>query len=105
MWSAESLPSFGHWLARVVDLRREHDLLAASVALGEPPADDRLGETVTVAVDVGGVEEVEPDVEAVIHDPERVVLLGLHTAAGAHPEVHRAQHSGLTRRPVRPRKR
>ena len=57
-------PSFGQSLARVVDLGREHRPLAPTVALREPAADDRLGEPAPVAVDVGGVEEVDAELEA-----------------------------------------
>ena len=79
--------------ARVVHLRRDDDAFAPAITLREPPADDRLGEAVPVAVDVGGVEEVQPELEAAVHDPERLVLVGLHTLVrGAHPEVHRAEH-------------
>ena len=76
--------SVAHW---VVDLRREDDLLAPPAALREPASDDLLGPPFAAlpAVDVGGVEEVDPEVERLVHDDERVGLARLRT------EVHRAE--------------
>src|SRR5262249_39498656 len=70
-----------------VHLGREHDLLAASPALPDPPADDLLGDALArlPPVDVGGVEEVDAELERTIHDDEAVALARERT------EVHRAE--------------
>ena len=78
--------------ARVVDLRRDHDALTPPITLREPTAHDGLGQFAAVAVDVGGVEEVQPELETAIDDAERLVLVGLHaTPLGPHAEVHGAE--------------
>src|SRR6185312_429205 len=83
-----------------VDLRREHDLLAPAAPLRQPPPDDLLRHALALlpAVDVGGVEEVDPQLERAIHDRERLPLAGLG------PEVHRpeAEPTDLQRRPTEP---
>src|SRR5204863_2921426 len=82
----------GPLAARVVHLRRDHRALASTLAPGEPAPDDRLGEAAAVAVDVGGVEEVDAEVEGSVHDPVTLVLLGLRAASGLlHAEVHGAE--------------
>ncbi len=49
----------------------------------------------TVAVHVGGVEEVQPELERAVHDAERILTIGLEAAVlGRHAEVHRAEHEG-----------
>ncbi len=70
-----------------VHLGGEHDLVAAPAALGEPPADDLLGDTLAElpSVDVGRVEEVDAVLERAVHDGVAVGFGGL----GA--EVHRAE--------------
>ena len=78
-------------VARVVHLGRDHRAFPPAVALREPPADDRLGEPATVAVHVGGVEEVDAEVERAVHDPVAFGLLGLHAGLAAHAEVHGAE--------------
>jgi hypothetical protein len=79
------------------DLGGEDDLFAAHVALGEPAADDLLGDAFAflAPVDVGGVEEVDAQVEGLVHHGEAVGFGGVgaevhgaqaqagHTAAGA----------------------
>jgi hypothetical protein len=77
-----------------VDLGGQDDLLPATAALGEPAADDLLGDTLTglPAVDVGGVEEVDAQLEGLVHDGERRLAV--------RPEVHRAE-AKETDRPVR----
>jgi hypothetical protein len=71
-------------LHRVVDLGGQHDRVAPAVAEREPVADDALGLAAhdRPAVDVGGVEEVDAELERAVHDRERVVL------AGVPAEVH-----------------
>ncbi|MNS88881.1 hypothetical protein D3C72_1228730 [compost metagenome] len=70
-----------------VDLGGDDDLLAPAAALGEPAAEDLLGDALAAhpAVDVGRVEEVDAVLERAVHDGERVRFGGLG------PEVHRAQ--------------
>jgi hypothetical protein len=72
---------------RAIELGGDDRLVTAPLAAGEPPADDLLGDALTLlpAVDVGRVEEVDPDVERAIHDRVGVFLGGLGT------EVHRSQ--------------
>src|SRR3546814_3205568 len=52
---------------RAVELGREDGLLPAAAALGEPPADDVLGDALAELppVDVGGVEEVDPQLKEI----------------------------------------
>ncbi len=71
----------------VVHLGRQDHLVAALAALGEPAPDDLLGDAFTEfpAVDVGGVEEIDPQLEGFVHDLV-AVLFGRERA-----EVHRAQ--------------
>ena len=69
-----------------VELRREDGALPAAVALGEPLADDALGETlVAPPVDIRGVEEVDAMRMGAVHD-RKGILLARHG-----PEVHRAE--------------
>src|SRR6266498_1169806 len=70
-----------------VQLGGQHGLLPPAAALGEPLADDRLGAPAVLApaVHVGGVEEVDPDVQRPVHDLVRRGLFGHRT------EVHRAE--------------
>ncbi len=72
---------------RSEELRREDDLVPPAAALGEPPADDRLGgaSALVTAVAVRCVEEVDPELDRAIHDRERLVLGRLR------PEVHRPE--------------
>ena len=79
--------SFGPVAHRAVDLGRQHDLLAPPAALRQPAPDDLLGDALAVlaAVDVGGVEEVDAQLQRLVHDREAVGLARLR------PEVHRAQ--------------
>src|SRR5262249_47564344 len=69
------------------DLRGQHDALAASAPLREPAADDLLGDPLSrlPSVDVGGVEEVDSELEGPVHEGEAVGLRG----QGA--EVHGAE--------------
>src|SRR5262249_30005408 len=56
-----------------------------------------LREPDPTAVDVRGVEEVEPELEPTVHDRERRLLVGLHAARaarGRHAEVHGAEAQG-----------
>jgi len=86
MWTADSRTSFGPepfartlwWPARCG---------RADAVLCEPTADDLLGDATTglPAVDVGGVEEVEAELERSVHDREALALSRLWT------EVHRAE--------------
>ncbi len=70
-----------------VHLGGEHDLLAPAAPLREPAADDLLGHALALLppVDVGGVEEVDPQLQRAIHDRERVGFGRFGT------EVHRAE--------------
>src|SRR5262249_1388241 len=70
-----------------LDLGRQDDLLAPPAALLEPATDDLLGHALTrlPAVDVRGVEEVEAQLERMVHDGEAVRLAGVRT------EVHGAE--------------
>src|SRR5690606_7789008 len=70
-----------------VHLGGDDDLVPPAAALGEPVADDALGAALvlTPAVDVGGVEEVDPGVQRRVYDGVAAGLVGLRT------EVHRAE--------------
>jgi hypothetical protein len=68
---------------RAVELRREHDVVAA--AAGKGLADDLLG--LPPRVDVGGVDEVDARVERAVDDADRRVVVGLAPRA----EHHRAE--------------
>ena len=68
-----------------VDLGGEHDLVAAVTALGKPAADDLFRVAGGIAVDVGGVPEVDAHFEGAVHDGEGFFFV----AAAA--EVHRAE--------------
>src|SRR5439155_1482430 len=70
-----------------VDLGGQDDALAAAAALGEPAPDDLLGHALArpPAVDVGGVEEVDAELQRPVHDGE---ALGL---GGERAEVHGAE--------------
>lgn len=78
---------------RLVRLRGEHDLVAASAAPAEPASDDLLGQAVALlhvralraAVDVRGVEQVDARVHRGVHDRETGGLVG------GVPEVHGAE--------------
>ena len=84
-------------------LRREHDLLATTATLREPPSDDLLRDAFAApavlapAVHVGRIEEVDPVLDRTVHDAER---LGFLRAGQIPAEVHRAEtqrthlHSG-----------
>src|SRR5204863_8216220 len=83
MWRAESPPSFGH------SLIGPNTFVASTTFSRRPPPepvpDDRLGGpgALRSAVAVGGVEEVDAELDCAIHDHERVLLRSkLH-------EVHR----------------
>ena len=80
-------PVVGPLRHRPVQLGRQHDLLAPPAALREPAADDLLGGAgaLVAAVAVGGVEEVDAELEGPVHDRVRLVLGRLR------PEVHRAE--------------
>ena len=80
---------------RPVQLGRQDHLVAAPAALGEPAADDLLGDALALlpAVDVGGVEEVDALLEGPVHDRVGVLLGGLRT------EVHRAQAQPADQQP------
>src|SRR5439155_8073029 len=70
-----------------VHLGGQHDAVAPAAVLCQPAADDLLGHTLAAlpAVDVGGIEEVEAELERPVHDREALALRRL----GA--EVHRAE--------------
>jgi len=61
---------------RPVDLGGDDDLVAAPAALGEPAADDLLGDALALApaVDVGRVEDVDPMLQRAVHHAMRLVL-------------------------------
>ena len=67
---------------RPVELGRQHDVVAPS---GDRPPDDQL--VLPGAVDVGGVDEVDPRVDRPLDDPG---TLG-EVAVAPHPEDHRAE--------------
>src|SRR5215218_10028744 len=79
---------------RVVELGAEDDVVAAPA--GERLADDLLG--LALAVDVGGVDEVDPGVQRRVDDPDRLAVVRVAPRA----EHHRAQteladrHAGAT---------
>ena len=87
MLRADRNVSLGQSDIAAVDLGGQHGLLAALAALGEPGAEHLLGAALAgvEAVDVGGVEEVDPLGERAVHDRVRVGLLGLPA------EVHGAE--------------
>jgi hypothetical protein len=66
---------------RAVALGGEHDVVAPAA---QRLADDPLGLTVT-AVDVGGVDDVDPAVERATDDADALVGIGV---------AHRAEHHG-----------
>src|SRR4029077_405219 len=70
-----------------VHLGGEDDALPPAAALHQPAADDLLGHALArlPAVDVRGVEEVDPRVERAVHDREAVGLGRLRA------EVHGAE--------------
>src|SRR5207237_10363377 len=70
-----------------VDLGGEDDALAAPAALRQPASDDLLGDALAgaPAVDVGGIEEVDAELEGAVHDGEALGLSGEGT------EVHGAE--------------
>src|SRR5690606_1289831 len=72
---------------RVVNLGREHDAVAPAAAFAEPLADDLLGGALAglAAVNVSRVEEVDAQVQRLVHDGVAVFLVGPRA------EVHRAQ--------------
>src|SRR6056297_2758799 len=74
-------------LHRAVDLGREDDRLAPPAALGEPAADDLLrgAGLPAPAVHVGGIEEVDAELQRAVHDVEAVFL------GGVPAEVHGAE--------------
>jgi hypothetical protein len=83
---------------RVVDLGREGHVAAPSAALREPVAQALLGVAVLLlpAIDVGGVEEVDPELERPVHDGETVL------DGGVPAEVHRAEAAVAHLHPVAP---
>lgn len=72
---------------RFVNLDRQHNALAPSGIAGKPVTQDRLGRagTAVAAVLVGGVDEIDADVDRGTEDGMAVRL------AGVGAEVHRAQ--------------
>ena len=82
MWKADSRRSFGAESHRLVDLRRQDDLVAAPGAL-QPTADDLLRDAVALrhvgrlrpAIDVGGVEEVDAGLDRGVHDGDAGFLV------------------------------
>src|SRR5262249_45437535 len=70
-----------------VHLGGEDDLVAPPAALRQPATDDLLGDALArlPPVDVRGVEEVDADLERLVHHGEAVRLAGVRT------EVHRPQ--------------
>src|SRR5262249_58571802 len=70
-----------------VDLGRQHDVVATSAALGQPPPDDLLGDALArlPPVDVRRVEEIDAQLEGLVHDRAAVGL------AGEGAEVHGAE--------------
>jgi hypothetical protein len=70
----------------VVHLGRQHDPLAPRAALRQPAPDDLLGDALAElpAIHIGGVEEVDPQLQRLIHNRKAVGLAGLRA------EVHGA---------------
>ena len=87
MCRADSPWSLGQSPISAVHLGGEDDLVAPAAALGDPPADDLLGDPFAglPSVHVGRVEEVDAQVERPVHDGVAVVFRGLRA------EVHRAE--------------
>ena len=73
----------GSFVERKAELDGEHHALAPSA--GQRLAEDLL--RLAGGVAVGGVDEVDPGVQRLVDDPDRVVVIGV--AEGA--EHHRAQ--------------
>src|SRR5579863_498568 len=67
-----------------IDLGSEYDLLAASPSLSEPPTDNLLRPPFSPAppVDIGRIEEANPEAEGLFHDGVAVLFTGHRT------EVH-----------------
>ncbi len=65
----------------------EHDFFAPAASLGEPAPDNLLGDALAdlPTVDVGGVEEVDPELKRAVHDPECVRLACMRA------EIHRSK--------------
>ncbi len=64
---------------RVVDLRCEHNRVAAAAALRQPAPDNLLGEPLLYrpAVDVSRVEEIDAEFQRPVHDRETVLFRGM----------------------------
>ena len=76
------IPAHGH-----VHLGREHDVVA--LGAGQHLADDDLG--LALRVDIGGVDEVDPDAERTVDDPDAlVVILGAPVTEHHGPEAQLA---------------
>ena len=70
-----------------VNFRGHDDFLTPSAALGKPAPDNLLGDALAflAAIDVGGIKEVDAQLDGFVHDGEGGLLIRL----GA--EVHRPQ--------------
>jgi hypothetical protein len=71
----------------VINLCRKHNGVAATTALRQPPPDNFLGQALfdRPTVDVGRVEEIDPEFEGPVHNPEAVLF------GGVPAKVHRAE--------------
>ena len=82
------------------ELRRQHHVVAAAGARGEPVAEDLLG--VAVGVEVGGVDEVPAEVEVGRRGSSPTPRRCSRRRRGPRRRSSRPRANGLTRSPDRP---
>jgi len=80
MIQRRELPSESGSAHLPVDLRREYD--AGALDRREGLADDLFG--FALGVHVGGVDEVDTSVECLVDDLDRIIVVGVATAAEHH---------------------